>query len=614
MTLLSSDINFTFSGGSTNTDPNQSLGGEPSIYPISYNRLFDDVTESQAKSGIVDYRCFYINNESNSDSLYNALIYVDYLIPGDVTVKLGFEIRNERQNLTITNAPFVTGGSFVLIYTSDDNYEFVVNWDSNLSALVSNLQAAIQNISKLEDVIVSGFSSGQNLIFEIDFLGNASKRYHELLLLKTNGNNLMSSQPTTINIVKSVSGSPINRIADVIDVDTTVPTFVEFSNQINIGSIRPLDSIPIWIERTVSSNATPVENDGFVLKIRGNAVPDINDRFKIFTTNNPLQDLSGFIAAIQGNAIVYNVDGDVYVNNKSLINGDFNINNLEVSGTLNLSYCTNLQNLRFSNNSLTSINLEGCTSLQGVYANNDDVNILSNLNLNNCNALTNLEIIISSILGDLDLSNKTLLTSLNLSFSKFSSLNVSGCSSLLNIDVQQSDLISIDVSDCSNLITLYAAECEFLNDLSLLNNNDLSLLNISECNFTSIPNIFACQNLESFAINYNPLTSIYIDSHPTLNVMSSSNCTSLTAVTLTNCPNLLNVFSSNGILSSFTMLGSSQVESVNLGDNDLSTVTIDAIFDELVSTVTDKSITVSANPGFASADQTIATNKGWLVY
>jgi hypothetical protein len=270
MAISSLDITFTFSGGTTNVDPDNSLGGEPSLYPIVNKRLFDDVSDEQTKAGMIDYRCFYVNNESNIYSLYDAMIYVAYTVPGDVTVQIGFDFQNERQNLTILNAEFITGGSVSLTYTDASNYDVTINWDANLANFSNNLQTALRNIPNLEDVTVSGLISQSNIIFEIDFVGSSSKRYHELITL--NENNLTSSQPTSISILKSINGGPINRIADVIDVETTNPNNITFDSSVFVGDIRPLDSIPIWVKRIVPANTSAMENDGFVLRIKGQGV------------------------------------------------------------------------------------------------------------------------------------------------------------------------------------------------------------------------------------------------------------------------------------------------------------------------------------------------------
>ena len=61
MTATTSDIVMVYTGGSVNTDPSQSLGGNPSNQPVSglANNLFKDITDAQSVSGLIDYRCFY---------------------------------------------------------------------------------------------------------------------------------------------------------------------------------------------------------------------------------------------------------------------------------------------------------------------------------------------------------------------------------------------------------------------------------------------------------------------------------------------------------------------------------------------------------------------------
>lgn len=273
MALSNTDITFTFSGGSANSNPDQSLGGEPSLQPIVHKRLFDDVSNEESKLGSVDYRCLYVNNESNTDHLYDAEVFVVYTVAGEINVQLGFNFENERQNLTVSNVEHITSGSFTLVYTDSDNHDIIVNWNSNLSVWSNNFQTAIRLIPNLEDVTVSVFPSGSSVVFEIDFVGSASNRYHESLNLKTEGNNLVSSQTTNVSIVKSVNGGPINRIADVIDVDTTNPNNLVFNSTASLGDIRPLDSFPVWIKRIVPESTVPLENDGFVLRIKGEGIP-----------------------------------------------------------------------------------------------------------------------------------------------------------------------------------------------------------------------------------------------------------------------------------------------------------------------------------------------------
>jgi hypothetical protein len=91
MTITSNQIQFFLSGGSSNSNPNLSLGGEISNTPVlgTLNNIFSDITTEQASSGRTDYRCVYIKNISVSDSLYDAGIYVYSQSSGGSTIEIG---------------------------------------------------------------------------------------------------------------------------------------------------------------------------------------------------------------------------------------------------------------------------------------------------------------------------------------------------------------------------------------------------------------------------------------------------------------------------------------------------------------------------------------------
>ncbi len=274
MAVTDTDISLTYSGGGTNTDPDASLGGDPSVQPIFAKRLFDDVSEEETTNGVIDYRCFYLHNENAVDTLFDAEVSVLYTQAGNVTVQLGFDFTNERQVITITNATSITSGSFDLEY--EDLYAvntITVNWNLSLSTWATNLETELRTITNLETVTVSGSYSDTSVVFEIDFVGVAAGRFHETLRLASGGNNLVATEVVSVGIVKTVEGGPINKIADEIDVETTAPNDVVFSeNTTVIGDLRPLDSVPIWVKRIVPANTPPLENDGFTFKIKGSAV------------------------------------------------------------------------------------------------------------------------------------------------------------------------------------------------------------------------------------------------------------------------------------------------------------------------------------------------------
>jgi hypothetical protein len=272
MTIAISDIKYLYSGGVSNTNQNLSLGGSPSIYQVTNNLLFDNVTALQSSAGATDYRCIYITNDNATDSLYNATIYISYETPGTVNVQLGFLTQDDRQYVNISNFATITGGTITLTYTDTSSHNFTFSYNSDISVFSSNFQTAITAIGGLEDVTVAGSASLGSVVFEINFLGGSANRYHETLSENANNLTYTGSAPV-VSIVKSVDGSPINREAESIDFETITPTSVLFSDSpYIIEELKGLDIIPVWVKRVVSANTVAVENDGFTLKIKGNAV------------------------------------------------------------------------------------------------------------------------------------------------------------------------------------------------------------------------------------------------------------------------------------------------------------------------------------------------------
>lgn len=274
MPISSSAISFTLSGGSSNTDPDKSIGGDPSSQPILNKRLFDDVTEDEAKKGHTDFRCFYVNNDSTTDNLYAVKCFIQTEVIGGANLELGFIMLDERQDVTIINGVNVTGGNFTLTYNDTGGPQnFTVAHNSIISIWAANFQSAIRTIPNLSDVTVFGNQSGNNVVFEINFVGKAAKRWHEALTLNTNA--LVPA--TTISIAKVVNGSPINAIAPLLDADSTTPNSVIFSKPLEaspivIGDLRPLDSFPVWVKRVTAANSDAVENDGITFRIKGSAI------------------------------------------------------------------------------------------------------------------------------------------------------------------------------------------------------------------------------------------------------------------------------------------------------------------------------------------------------
>jgi hypothetical protein len=262
-----SDISFVLSGGSTNALAIDSLGGEPSVTVVP-TRLFNNIEPEDAEAGFTDYRCVYLANDNETDTLYHTIIFSDDEIADGASVELGMTFQNDVQQVAINDT--VTSGGFDLLY---EDQIFTVNYNASLSTWASNFQTAIRAITNLEDVTVTGSTSGTRTIFTVEFSGDAGNRYHELLVL--DDNNL--SPTVSISISKIANGSPINSVATEIDSPTTAPNNITFysaddSNPLEIGELRPTDMVPIWIKRSCDADTTALENDGFTLKIQGNPI------------------------------------------------------------------------------------------------------------------------------------------------------------------------------------------------------------------------------------------------------------------------------------------------------------------------------------------------------
>lgn len=271
MTTSATDISFVLSGGSGNLNPNLSLGGSPSATPIvnnSLNNLFDDVDSNENEIGHEDYRCIYIFNDGDT-TIFNSSIYIHDDFEAGSILEIGIEAKNEVQKITISNDS-VTGGSVTLSY---EGQQFILNHDSDLSVWAENLKTQLSSLELngfllLKDVVVTAQNAGPTtVIFDISFLGRDGNRNHDEIQVVSN--NLVP--PVSVNVTIPQQGSPINRTASAINVDTTPPGGVSFfvptkQSPIVLPYLKPNEGFPIWIKRITEVGTIAVENDGVILR------------------------------------------------------------------------------------------------------------------------------------------------------------------------------------------------------------------------------------------------------------------------------------------------------------------------------------------------------------
>lgn len=88
MPVIASDLKARLSGGAANNVPAASLGGEMSSVDLSataLNNLFDNVSSSEATAGSVDYRCFYVLNDNDTDTVNVMKIWMSAATPSTFT-------------------------------------------------------------------------------------------------------------------------------------------------------------------------------------------------------------------------------------------------------------------------------------------------------------------------------------------------------------------------------------------------------------------------------------------------------------------------------------------------------------------------------------------------
>ncbi|HJX79145.1 metallophosphoesterase family protein [Glutamicibacter sp.] len=79
MALGSTDIKLHLTGGSSNSNPALSLGGNVSSVVITsgvMNNLFRRITESEASSGVTIFRCVAVKNHNATDIMRNVVFYM----------------------------------------------------------------------------------------------------------------------------------------------------------------------------------------------------------------------------------------------------------------------------------------------------------------------------------------------------------------------------------------------------------------------------------------------------------------------------------------------------------------------------------------------------------
>lgn len=94
MAIATADLAWYLSGGTSNTDPNDSLGGAISSTAWAGGQvhdLFDVITAAENTGETVDYRCAYVVNEHGSLPWEDVVVYFSDVVSGGATIALGID-------------------------------------------------------------------------------------------------------------------------------------------------------------------------------------------------------------------------------------------------------------------------------------------------------------------------------------------------------------------------------------------------------------------------------------------------------------------------------------------------------------------------------------------
>jgi hypothetical protein len=260
------------SGGSSNSNPTLSLGGQPSSTEIGsgLNSLFRDISDSEANSGITDYRCFYVVNKSQGGTLYRASLHVESSDYGDSSVLIGTARSTESQIISVSGPVFLGSVTFSL-----GGEEFSALWGSSADDFADNLSSGLASIG-VGGVDATYSYSGSIYRFVLVFGGANDNR--SLPLLLATENLLGGVEEPSLSISRQTAGKPVNSVAPLIATPQTPPAGVSFietssSSKMLVGTLGPGDRIPVWLRRNTPSYSVSKQDANLVVRVSGDTSP-----------------------------------------------------------------------------------------------------------------------------------------------------------------------------------------------------------------------------------------------------------------------------------------------------------------------------------------------------
>jgi len=183
---------------------------------------------------------------------------------------------------------------------------------------------------------------------------------------------------------------------------------------------------------------------------------------------------------------------------------------------LNAANATSLVTLDCNTNQLVSLNVSGCVNLWGLFAND---NQLTSLDVSGCTELGQLDCE-SNQLTSLDLSNSSGITWLFVGLNQLTALDVSNLTQLALLSCTDNQLNSLDVSKCTGLSILYCSRNP-LGKLDVSKNTQLQTLWCLDNGLTQL-DVRKCTGLMSFICDGNQLTELDVTRNTKLSTLGCS--------------------------------------------------------------------------------------------
>ena len=127
MPIVGSEIEHRYSGGATNTDPNDSIGGVMStvaggvIVSDALNNDMDDITSAEATAGITIYHAYYYENTNATLDYIDPHFWIDSQTSSpDTSVAVGMP--PEGHNTAVETLPNEETAPASVVFSTPANY------------------------------------------------------------------------------------------------------------------------------------------------------------------------------------------------------------------------------------------------------------------------------------------------------------------------------------------------------------------------------------------------------------------------------------------------------------------------------------------------------------